>query len=422
MPELQIASVDFGAHRVRVLAGHLAADGVLVVLGIGLVESRGMTSGVITDMRSAVESVRQAVELASNMAEQPIEHVAVSISGQHICSMNSTGEISLGAGAGAIGTTVTEEHVSQVLSSARSIQLPIDKCLLHTIPQAFQLDGKQIDDPVGLSGHRLSVEAHLVFGGITSRNNLLDVMERAGLKVTRLVYSPLADALVTLKPEDIKRGVALMNIGAGTSESVYFWKGGIRHSLVTRYAGNHVTRDVAMLMKTTITESEELIRSRGTVAENAQEEELSAMHVQGTGRLRISRKGMSTVIEARVSEILKTVADEARKMHATDELGAGLVLTGGSARLSGLPNLAGRVTQLSSRCGSASCFRGPGETLSSPDFATGIGLLAMQARDHEGFDPSSVPMLASLRFYEDGSACPSGQKGIIKRLFKGRRR
>lgn len=422
MSDPVFASVDLGAHRVKVFIGTLAGDGMMQVTGIGFADSRGMNRGVVIDLNAAAESVREAIRMASDMAGRSVTRAAVSISGQHISCMNSSGEISLGAEPGSQGATVRQKHVDEAMCHARSVHLSVDKCLLHTIAQNFTLDGKQVEDPLGLTGHRLKVEAHLVLSGITSRDNLLDVMELAGIQHSRIVFSPIADALVTLSPEDLRRGIALVNIGAGTSEAVYFWQGGLRHSRVERYAGSHIRRDVAMVMKTTLRESEELVQARGCVGEPIEDEELSVLHIQGTGRQRVSRGRLARVIQARASEILKGVADEARLMHAQDSLGAGLVLTGGSSKLEGMTLLATTVTQMRSRIGSASCFRGPRDVLSAPSCTTGMGLLALEAESFADFDRSSVPMLDQIRlFSRDGDGESGRGLGRMQRMLKWRK-
>ena len=423
MPEPVVAALDLGSSKVVALIAQVDKSGMLSVTGIGFAPSRGVRQGLIVDLDSARDTVLQVVRHAENMARTKMPAPAVSISGSHISCMNSSGSIALAAQAGAKGRTVGDEDVEGVLANSQSVQLSIDKCLLHAVPQRFQLDGVACQDPLGRECCRLGADTHLVLAGIANKNNLQRCLHLAETEMRRLVFSPLADAMAALSDEDLEQGVALVNFGAGTCDALYFVDGALQHSWVFRYAGERVTRDIAAVLKTTLQEAEELKIRHGRVAAARRDGEtrLTVPLVHGEGSQTITLDMLGRVMQARVREILMHVVKEARRMNLQEGLRGGLVLTGGGAAMSGLAEYAESVTGLRARRGRCEHYIGPRGILDNPGYLTGLGLLALEAASLPEFSHEGFPLLDRLPIHGSETERRGYTLGNILGRLRGRR-
>jgi cell division protein FtsA len=398
MPDPVVAALDLGSSKVVALIAQVDKSGMLNVTGIGFAPSRGVRQGLIIDADAARDAVLQVASHAENMARVKMPPPAVSISGSHISCMNSSGSLALAAQAGAKGRAVGEADVEAVLVNAQSVQLSIDKCLLHAVPQRFLADGAPCLDPLSRECCRLGVDTHLVLAGIANRDNLQRCLRLAGVEPRRMVFSPLADAMAALSDEDLEQGVALVNFGAGTCDALYFADGALQHSWVFRYAGERVTRDVAAVLKTTLQEAEELKIRHGRVgaARREGEQRLTVPQLHGEGSQTVTPDMLGRVMQARVREILQHVVKEARRLSLHEALRGGLVLSGGGAAMGGLAEFAENVTGMRARRGRCEHYIGPRGILDNPGYLTALGLLALEASRLPEFAHDGFPLLDRL--------------------------
>jgi len=422
MPEPVVAALDLGSSKVVALIAQVDRGGMLNVTGIGFAPSRGVRQGLITDLDAARDTVLQVVRHAENMARVKMPPAAVAITGSHVSCMNSSGNMPLATHAGAQGRTVTELEVESVLANSTSVQLPIDRGLLHAVPQRFTTDNATCLDPLGRECCRLGVETHLILAGVNHRNNLLRCLQLAEVSARRLMFSPLADAMATLSDEDLDQGVALVNFGAGTCDALYFVEGMLQHSWVFRYAGSRVTRDIATVLRTTLQEAEELkIRHGRVTARKDGDQRITVPQLDGEGAQVVSQEMLGKVMQARVREILQHVVKEARRMNLYEGLGGGLVLTGGGAAMGGLAEYAEGVTGLRARRGRCEHYIGPRGILDNPGYLTGLGLLAIEAAAHPEFGHDGFPLLDRLIVQGSDQERRKGKWGDMFNILRGRR-
>ncbi len=422
MPEPVVAALDLGSSKVVALIAQVDRSGMLCVTGIGFAPSRGVRQGLIVDLDAALDTVLQVVRHAENMARTKMPSAAVAISGSHMSCMNSSGNMPLTTQAGSRGRTVTEQEVESVLANSQSVQLPIDRTLLHAVPQRFTTDNVSCLDPLGRECCRLGVETHLILAGVNHRNNLLRCLQLAEVNTRRIVFSPLADAMAALSDEDLDQGVALINFGAGTCDALYFADGVLQHSWVFRYAGSRVTRDIATVLKTTLQEAEELKIRHGRVNVRREgDQKLTVPQVHGEGAQVISQEMLGKVMQARVREILQHVVKEARRMNLLEGLRGGLVLTGGGAAMTGLAEYAESVTGLRARRGRCEHYIGPRGILDNPGYLTGLGLLALEAAALPEFSHEGFPLLDRLLVQGSELERRKGRLGDMFNILRGRR-
>lgn len=423
MPEPIVAALDLGSSKVVALIAQIDKSGMLNVVGIGFAPSRGVRHGLIIDMDEARDAVLQVVRHAENMARQKMPPPAVSITGAHVHSMNSLGSIALGGQPGAPARVVGEAEIEQVLDNSQSVQLSIEKTLLHAIPKRFQLDGVECQDPLGRECCRLGVDTHLVLAGIANRDNLARCLAKGEVESRRVVFSPIADAMAALSDEDIDQGVVLVNFGAGTCDALYFVAGALQHSWVSRYAGERVTRDIAAVLKTTLQEAEELKIRHGRVAPGRRDadQQLTVPQVDGQTAQSVSLDMLGRVMQARVREILQHVVREARRLSLMDGLHGGLVFTGGGAAMHGLCEYAESVTGLRARRGRCEHYIGPRGILDNPGYLTGLGLLAMEAADRPEFTHDGFPLLDRLHVRGPEAGRRGGRMGHFFHMLKRRK-
>jgi cell division protein FtsA len=369
-----IAGIDVGSTKICTLIGRVGENGLLNVIGMGVVPSRGVRRGVITDIDVATRSIEESVRKAQNMAHYTVSEAYLGISGSHISSQNSRGAVSIGKG----DRPVDREDIERVMEDAEAIAVPHNRRILHTIPREYIIDGQTgIKNPIGLMGYRLEVEAHIVTGSETCIQNLEHCVERNQIKVVESVFQPLASALAVLNEEEGRMGVVLIDIGGGTTDLATYLEGSVWETMVFDLGGNHISNDIALLLRTPFTSAEEAkVRYAHAVPLDVDENEVIELSVFGHDSLtKLSRRDLCQIVEARVAEMFGLISREIRRSGYEDLLPAGVVLTGGTADLRGIREVAARELQMPVRLGIPHRLHGVVEAISNPAYATAVGLL-----------------------------------------------
>lgn len=368
-----IVGLDIGTTKISTIVAQVSEDGVDII-GIGSAPSKGLRKGVVINIESTVESIRRAVEEAEGMCHQRITSVYTGIAGGHIRGINSHGIVALKDG------EVRASDVERVFEAAQAVAIPLDREVIHVIPQEFVVDEQDgIRDPIGMSGVRLEGKVHIVTAAVTSAQNIVKCCNRAGLNVKDIVLEQLAAAEATLSPEEKELGVALIDIGGGTTDLAVFSGGSVVHTAVLSVGGNHLTNDLAVGLRTPFQEAEKVkLRYGCALSSLVQKEETVEVPSIGGGADRIlSRQILSEIIEPRVEEIFSLIRQEITKSGYEDLISSGIVLTGGSTLLEGMPELAEQIFNLPIRRGIPRGIGGMVEVVKSPLYATGVGLVLM---------------------------------------------
>jgi len=369
-----IAGIDVGSTKICTLIGRVGENGLLNVIGMGVVPSRGVRRGVITDVDIATRSIEESVRKAQNMAHYTISEAYLGISGSHISSQNSRGAVSIGRG----DRPVDREDIERVMEDAEAIARPHNRRILHTIPREYIIDGQAgIKNPIGLMGYRLEVEAHIVTGSETCIQNLEHCVERNQIKVVESVFQPLASALAVLNEEEGRMGVVLIDIGGGTTDLATYLEGSVWETMVFDLGGNHISNDIALLLRTPFTSAEKAkVRYAHAVPNEVDENEVIELSVFGHENMaKLSRRELCQIVEARVAEMFSLIARDIKRSGYEDLLPAGIVLTGGTADLRGIREVASRELQMPVRLGTPHRLHGVVEAISNPAYATAVGLL-----------------------------------------------
>jgi cell division protein FtsA len=336
---------------------------------------------VVVDLDKTVASIQRAVDEAERMAGIPAKGVYAGIAGDHIRSINSRGVIAVSRRDNEIGRA----DVDRVIEAAKAIAIPLDREIIHVIPQGFIVDDQDgVKDPVGMSGVRLEAEVHIITGAVTAAKNMCRSIQRCGLKVNDLVLEPLASAHAVLAPDERDMGVVLLDVGGGTTDVAVFYEGSVRHTAIVPLGGSNVTSDIAIGLRTPIDRAEEIKIQHGCAlaAMVKPEEDLVVPGVGGRPDKRISRHLLASMIEPRMEEIYQLANREVKKHHYADLLGAGVVITGGSSLMEGAVELAEQVFQMPVRRGVPSGLTGLAENVRDPRHSTGVGLI-LHALDAE---------------------------------------
>ncbi|HWP35893.1 MAG TPA: cell division protein FtsA [Thermodesulfobacteriota bacterium] len=366
-----IVGLDIGTTKTCAIVGEATADG-LDVIGIGTAPSKGLRKGVVVNIDATVASIRKAVEEAELMAGCPIQTVYAGIGGGHIKGFNSHGIVAVK------DREVTAYDVRRVVDAAKAIAIPLDREVIHILPQEFIVDEQDgIRDPVGMSGVRLEAKVHIVTGVVTSGQNIVKCASRSGLTVADIVLQQLASAEAVLTPDERELGVALLDIGGGTTDVVVFADGAVRHTAVVPMGGNHVTNDIAVGLRTPAVEAERLKRKHGCALASLvrRDETIEVPSVGGRQPRRLSRQLLAEIIQPRVEEIFQLAAREIVKSGVEDRLASGIVITGGATMLEGMTELAEQAFNLPIRRGTPTGIGGLVDVVNSPMYATGVGLV-----------------------------------------------
>jgi cell division protein FtsA len=392
-----LAGLDLGTTKVCAVIVKEDPGGHLNVVGIGSAPSHGLRKGVVVNIEQTVQSIQQAVGEAERMAGINIDGIFVGIAGDHIRSLNSKGVV----GVARDDHEITEGDVERAISAAKALALPIDREILHVIPQEFVVDDQDgIPDPVGLSGVRLEVEVHLVTAAVTSAQNIVKSVQRAGYQVEEIVLEPLASSLAVLDDDERNLGVALVDLGGGTSDIAMFFEGHIRHTSVVALGGQNVTNDIAIGLRTPPEQAETIKIDHGcAIAELIkQDETLTVPGVGGRAPRVISRSALIDIIQPRMDEILRLTYQEMEKSDLLNLMSAGAVVTGGGAILHGTVELAEHLWGLPVKLGIPKYLGGLTESVRSPIYSTAVGLTLYGHRYHEG---NSFHKKATDNLWED---------------------
>ena len=362
-----LVGLDIGTSKVVAIVAELHADGEIEVIGTGQHESNGLKKGVVVDIEKTVASIQAALEEAEITSGNKIQQVVTGIAGSHIRSFNSIGMVAIK------DKEVTEADVARVIETAKAVAIPTDQQILHVLPQEFIIDGQEdIREPVGMSGVRLDVKVHVVTGAVSAVQNIIKCVRRCGLAVQDLILQPLASANAVLTHDEKELGVALVDIGGGTTDIAVFVGGSIRHSAVIPVAGDQITNDIAMALRTPTADAEEIKLRHGlakpTLANPGEKIEVPGIGDRGPRSL--SKQGLASVIEPRVEE-LQTI----RESGYEESLSSGIVLTGGSSLLPGMAELAEDIFLKPVRVGAPAYSGSLSDVVRTPRYATAMGLL-----------------------------------------------
>ena len=367
-----IVGLDIGTSKVVAVVAEMQQDGRYEIVGLGQHESKGLKKGVVVNIETTVASIQQALEEAELMADCKIRTVYTGIAGSHIRSFNSIGMVAIK------DKEVTDADVARVIETAKAVNIPTDQQILHVLPQEFIIDGQEdIREPIGMSGVRLDVKVHIVTGAVSAAQNIIKCVRRCGLEVQDLILQPLASSTAVLTQDEKELGVALVDIGGGTTDIAIFTGGSIRHTAVIPIAGDQITNDVAMALRTPTPDAEE-IKLRHGIAKQVLANPADKIEVPGIGDrgpLSLSRQALAAVIEPRVEELFSLVQQVIRESGYEELLSSGVVITGGTSMLPGMAELGEDIFLKPVRIGVPEYAGGLADVVRTPRFATALGLL-----------------------------------------------
>ena len=394
-----LVGLDIGTSKIACLVGEVKADDQIEIIGLGIHPSRGLKKGVVVDIESTVQSIQRAVEEAELMAGCEIHSVHAGIAGSHVRSLNSHGITAIK------DREVTQADVDRVIDAARAVAIPADQKILHILPQEFIIDDQEgIREPIGMCGVRLEARVHMVTGAVSAAQNIVKCIRRCGLEVDDLVLEQLSSSYAVLGEDEKELGVCLVDIGGGTTDLAVFTDGAIRHTSVIPIAGDQVTNDIAVALRTPTQHAEEIkVKHACAMSRLAQGSE--SIEVPSIGERpprELSRQTLAEVVEPRYEELLALLLTELRRSGFEELVAGGVVMTGGSSKMEGLIELSEEVFHMPVRLGVPQYASGIEDVINNAEYATGVGLL-MYAQQH--------------RFAGRGELAEArGLKGILKRM------
>jgi cell division protein FtsA len=371
-----VVGLDIGTTKICVVVGEKSADG-LDIIGVGLYPSIGLRKGVVINIDSTVNSITKAVEEAELMAGCEISSVVAGIAGGHIKGFNSQGIVAIN------GKEVKDTDIGRVIDAAKAVAIPMDREVIHILPQEFIIDEQDgIREPLGMSGVRLEAKVHIVTGAVTSAHNIVKCANKAGLNVSDIVLEQLASAEAVLSDDEKELGVAMVDIGGGTTDLVIYSEGSVQYTSVLTVGGNHLTNDIAVGLRTPTNDAQKIKEKYGCAmaAMVGKEETIEVPMVGGRAPKVLSRKILAEIIEPRAEEIMSLIYREIVRSGMQDNLASGVVITGGSTILEGMPELAEKVFGLPVRRGIPKGVGGLVDIISNPQFSTGVGLVSYGSR------------------------------------------
>ncbi len=377
-----IVGLDIGTSKVVAIVGEITPDNQIEIIGIGSHPSRGLKKGVVVNIESTVQSIQRAVEEAELMAGCRIHSVYAGIAGSHIRSLNSHGIVAIS------DREVSASDVERVVEAARAVAIPADQKILHVLPQEFIIDNQEgIREPIGMSGVRLEAKVHIVTGAVSAAQNIIKCVRRCGLEVDEVILEQLASSYAVLTDDEKELGVCLVDIGGGTTDIAVFCEGAIRHTAVIPIAGDQVTNDIAVALRTPTQFAEEIkIKYACALTQLALADE--TIEVPGVGdrpSRRLARQTLAEVVEPRLEELFTLIQAELRRSGFEDLMAAGVVLTGGSSKIEGAVELAEEIFHMPVRLGVPQYVVGLVDVVRNPIHATGVGLLLFgQQHKHSG--------------------------------------
>ena len=406
MDKGMMVGLDIGTSKVTAIVGEINEDNELEIVGIGTHPSRGLKKGVVVNIESTVQSIQRSVEEAELMAGCQIHSVYAGIAGSHIRSMNSHGIVAIK------DREVSRSDVERVIDAARAVAIPADQRVLHVMPQEFVIDQQEgIREPVGMSGVRLEAKVHLVTGAVSAAQNIIKCVRRCGLEVDDIILEQLASSHSVLTEDEKELGICLVDIGGGTTDVAVFTDGAIKHTAVIPIAGDQVTNDIAVAMRTPTQYAEEIkIKYACALRQLANPDDtIEVPSVGDREPRRLSRQTLAEVVEPRYEELLTLVHAELRRSGFEDLVAAGVVLTGGSSKMEGVVDLAEEVFHMPVRLGVPQYVTGLVDVVRNPIHATGVGLLLFgqqnqQVNESSLFNESGVGnVMQRMRSWFQGS-------------------
>ncbi|MDF1757214.1 MAG: cell division protein FtsA [Legionellaceae bacterium] len=367
-----ITGLDIGTSKIVALVGEVTPDGAIELIGIGRHPSRGLKRGVVVDIEATVNSIQRAVQEAELMAGCEVASVYAGIAGSHIRSLNSHGIVAIR------DNEVSQADVERVLDAAKAVAIPADQKILHILPQEFIIDNQgSIREPVGMSGVRLEAKVHLVTGSVSAAQNIDKCVRRCGLDVDDIILEQLASSHAVLTDDEKELGVCLIDIGGGTTDIAVFYEGAIQYTAVIPIAGDQVTNDIAMAIRTPSKSAEAIKTKYGSAVVDMATGGKMIEVTSSSERMsrKISSKALAEVISARYEEIFILAKNEISSSGFEDLIGAGIVLTGGASNVSGAIDFAEMIFEMPVRHGAAQQMTGLADKISNPDLATSVGLL-----------------------------------------------
>lgn len=380
-----IVGLDIGTSKVVSIVAEVSAENEIEIIGLGSCRSRGLKKGVVVNIESTVQTIQSAIQEAELMAGCNIHAVFTGIAGNHIRSLNSHGIVAIR------DNEVMAGDIERVIDAARAVAIPADQKILHIIPRDFIIDGQEgIKEPIGMSGVRLEAKVHIVTGSVSAAQNIIKCVRRCGLEADDIVLEQLASAYSVLTEDEKDLGVCLVDIGGGTTDLAVFTNGAISHTSVIPIAGDQVTNDIAVALRTPTQNAEEIkVEHACALAQLANSDETVEVPSVGNRPMRrMSRQTLAEVVEPRYEELFSLVQAELRRSGYERQIVAGIVLTGGSSNMQGVVELAEEVFHVPVRVGTPQNVKGLVELIKNPIYATGVGLLLYGLRQQQDRTPS----------------------------------
>ena len=397
-----IVGLDIGTSKVVAIVGEISGDEIEII-GLGSSRSRGLKKGVVVNIESTVHSIQRAVEEAELMAGCEIHSVYAGIAGSHIRSLNSHGIVAIRDHEVAMG------DVDRVIDAARAVAIPADQKILHILPQEFLIDHQEgVKEPIGMSGVRLEAKVHMVTGAVSAAQNIIKCVRRCGLEVDDVILEQLASSYAVLTEDEKELGICLVDIGGGTTDIAVFTDGAIHHTAVIPIAGDQVTNDIAVALRTPTQHAEDIkVQYACALTQLANPEEtIDVPSVGERPSRRLARQTLAEVVEPRYEELLTLIQAELRRSGFEDLVAAGVVLTGGSSKMEGVVELAEEIFHMPVRLGMPQHISGLVDVVKNPIYSTGVGLLLFGRKQmQEGFPPlrASGGLLERMKSWFQGN-------------------
>ena len=398
-----IVGLDIGTSKVTAIVAEHTVDDDIEIIGIGITPSKGLKKGVVVNLESTIFSIRRAIEEAELMAGCQIQSVFAGIAGSHIKSFNSHGIVAIRE------KEVTQYDIDRVIDSARAVAMPADQKILHILPQEFVIDQQEgIKEPIGMSGIRLEAKVHMVTGSTSASQNIIKCIRKCDLEVEDIVLEQLASCSSVLSEDEKELGVCLIDIGGGTTDIAVFSDGAIKHTAVIPIAGDQVTNDIAVALRTPTKSAEEIKRLHACALTQLVDVEkvIEISSIGDRDAKKISVQNLAEIVEPRYEELMLLVQAELRRSGYDGYTTAGIVLTGGGAKIKGLVELAEEIFQAPVRIGIPQHMVGLTDVVQNPIYSTGVGLL-LYGRDHLGrsekFDRSNSGVFATMKSWFQGN-------------------